>query len=230
MNGICDNYSRHRFRFLFFSMVKSFCMELKEIIEFIKKYIKQIILGSIIFGMVGALLHFVLPTKHYASGSLFIRRSVNPFTEDHFTYEGYYGQQSAMLYTNSIIGLVESEDIRKQALENLNVEVNEKTLRKYSRKIKTRKTGPQLLTLITKDPTPEKATLLWKSVSDSTINTLNKINKNGDPFISVAKVSDEPIVKESYKNIFVDILVGLGIGFIISTTFFSLKSYLSYKK
>jgi len=206
-------------------MVESPCMELKEIINFFKSNLRMVVFSTILAGLLGVATYFLLPTKYCASGSLFIRRSTYPYSENHFTYEGYYGQQAAMSYTNSIIALIESEDIRAVALKSLEIKINEATLRKYEKKIKTVKSGPQLVGLVVKEKSPEKAEELWRAVADSTISTMNGISRQNDPFVGLIKISAEPIVKESYKNMAVCALVGAGLGLLVSTGCLVLKNY-----
>ncbi|MFC1755787.1 YveK family protein [Patescibacteria group bacterium] len=205
-------------------------MELKEIITFFKTNFKVILIATIISGLLGVAGYFLLPKKYHASGSLFVRRSIYPYSENHFTYEGYYGQQAALAYTNSIIALIESEDIRATALKELNVEVNEATLRKYEKKIKTVKSGPQLVELVIKEKSQDKANKLWNAVADSTIVTMSNISRQNDPFVGLVRVSSDPIVKQTYRNVAVCAIVGLGLGLVVSTGLLVLYSYLPNRK
>jgi len=211
-------------------VVKSHCMELKEIISFGKKNIKVLLASMVFMGTIGVLAYYFLPLKHYATGSLFIRRSIYPYSENHFTYEGYYGQQAAMFYANSVIGLIESEDIRAQVLNTLEVPVNEKTLRKYERKVRTIKSGPQLIGLVVKEESPQKAEELWQAVADSTINTMNNISRVNDPFVGVIKVSENPVVREGYRDLAVYVLVGIGLGLILPVSYLALFNYFKSSK
>ncbi len=211
-------------------MVKSHCMELKEMISFGKKYIKILVASMVLMGIMGALAYYFLPLKHYATGSLFIRRSIYPYSESHFTYEGYYGQQAAMSYANSVIGLIESEDIRAQVLNTLEIPVNEKTFRKYERKIRTIKSGPQLIGLVVKESDPQEAEKLWQAVADSTINTMNGISRVNDPFVGVIKISEDPIVREGYRNPVIYVLVGMGFGLMLSVSYLALFNYFKSNK
>jgi capsular polysaccharide biosynthesis protein len=198
-------------------------MELKELFAFFNKSIRLIFISTILFGLLSIAVYYFYPVKYYASGGLFITRTIYPYQNTHFTYEGYYGQQAAIFYTNSIIGLIESEDIGAQALGAVDQPVTEMTLRELSKKIKTEKSGPQLVTLIVKGKTQEGAITLWQALAQTTINTMRKINTEGDPFVGVAKVSETPIVKESYRNLPVFILVGMGMGCLLSVSLLAVK-------
>lgn len=212
------------------AMVKSLCMELTKIIEFFKMKIKYIAAATIFSGILGVAAYFLIPAKHLATGSLFIRRSIYPYSDNHFTYEGYYGQQAAMSYANSIIGLVESDDIKALALKQLSIEINEQNLRKFDRKIKTVKAGPQLVELVIKEKSSDEAKKLWNAVADSTINVMNGISRQNDPFVGVIKVSEEPITTQTYRSIPICVVTGAGLGFIFSTLALALANYFPTKR
>ncbi|OGC46514.1 hypothetical protein A2V49_00495 [candidate division WWE3 bacterium RBG_19FT_COMBO_34_6] len=205
-------------------------MELNSMILFLKKYRIKILLVGILSAIVGIALFFLLPVKYYSSGSIFVKREIYPYATDHFTYEGYYGQQAAMSYTNSVIGLIKSEDITARSLIQIGEVVNEKNLRKYMQKIKAVKTGPQVITIITKGNTLSDAQSLWGAVSTSIISTMQKINSQNDPYVGLIKVSDEPITKESFKNIYVSTTVGFLLGCLLAMVIFSIKNYLTSHK
>ncbi len=206
-------------------MVKSHCMELREMTKLLKNHVKLLLVSIFVAGALGAATYYFLPTRYYATGSLFVRRSIYPYSEDHFTYEGYYGQQAAMLYANSVIGLIDSDDIVAQTLTSLNMPVDQNSLRTYHRKIRTVKSGPQLIELVVKEEDAQKAGELWQAVVDVTTTAMNNISRVNDPFVGVVKVSDEPVIKEGYKNLPVYSLVGAGVGLCVSLFYLVLLSY-----
>lgn len=205
-------------------------MELKEIFNFYKSNFKVILGTTILAGLLGVAGYFLLPRKYYASGSLFIRRSIYPFSENHFTYEGYYGQQAAQAYTNSIMALIESEDIMSYALKNMNIEVNEASLRKYGKKIKVVKDGPQLIGLVVKEKSEEEATNLWEAITNTSAATMNNLSRQNDPFVGVVRIAEKPIVKTGYRSIPVCVVVGMSMGFLLSTGVMVLINYIPVKK
>ncbi len=202
-------------------------MDLKELLITIKKERILVFILTILFAFVGLAANYLLPPWFYASGSLFVKRAVYPYAEDHFTYEGYYGQQAAIEYTNSIISLIESEDVRAATLQKLGADINEKNLRTYDKKIKTTKAGPQVITVTTRGKTREDAEALWKSVTDSTLASVTKISSANDPFIGITKISEKPVLKENYTDPSVFSVTGMLIGFALSTLVLAVKSYFS---
>ena len=199
-------------------------MELKQIIKKIRRY-KWSFLASVGVGAVLGILIYFLPPKYLASGSFYVKRSISG-ERNFFTYEGYYGQQTALSYTNSVVALLESLDLKKVVLEKMGIKVNEQTLRKFSHLVKVRKTGPQIISVTVKGKSYKEAENIWDKLSETLIATTQEINKNGDPNLSVAPVSSQPVVKETYRSLY---LFGIA-GALISATLFSfyicIKEYL----
>ncbi len=188
-------------------------MELKEIINTVSKYLKLITAIALIGGLVGTALYYALPKKYYASGSLVIFRTIENGEGRYFTYEGYYGQQTAQAFTNTVAGLLESLEIKRIALEEKDMPVNEQTIRKVSRMIRIKKASPQIITVITTGYTSDEALQLWNSVADNTIGKANEINKTGDPNLQIAKI-DRPVVKEQFSNLWINTLTGISLGLV----------------
>jgi capsular polysaccharide biosynthesis protein len=205
-------------------------MEIKEILKFFWENIKLIALSGLFAGILGAVAYFFLPINYQAEGSLFIKRVIYPYSETHFTYEGYYGQQAAVSYTDSVIGLIESVDIRARALTKLGENVNDKNLRKLSRKVKVSKNGPQVITIKIKEASSDKAQETWQAVSDVTIETIGELKSGGDPYINLSKVSQEPVIKEGYRNLPLFTLLGIFIGVSLASFALAAINYFSKKK
>jgi len=199
-------------------------MEIKEIIKKIRKYRPQFVIIAILGAALGVGLCF-LPPKYTSSGSFYIKRSISG-EKNYFTYEGYYGQQTALSYTNSVVALAESLDLKKIVIEKLGMEANEEGLRKISKMMKVRKTGPQIISITVKADSLNMSEDVWNKLSSTLLNTTYEINKDGDPNLMVVKVSDKPVVKQSYRSA---VLFGF-CGLLISTTLYLLfvctKEYL----
>ena len=104
-------------------------MEVKQILRRFKKYRKHLIV-SFASGILFGLTIFLVPPKYLASGSFFVSRAIEKGPEEYFKYEGYYSQKNAQDYTNTCVALLESTDIKSQALEKLNIQINEQNLKK----------------------------------------------------------------------------------------------------
>ncbi|RJR26944.1 hypothetical protein C4561_04165 [candidate division WWE3 bacterium] len=198
-------------------------MELKDLIKKLKKEIRSLVMFVLVGTGLGLVLYNI-PAKYISTGSFYIQRTTEN-SSNYFTYEGYYGQQTALSYTNTVAALLESVDLRTLALAKLNVPVNEVTLRKYQRFISVNKDGPQLISLTVKGNTHEESKGLWESLSSSLIDTTVDINKSGDANLSISKITDEPVVKKEYKSIWINLSAGFGLGLIAGILFISFKEY-----
>ena len=200
-------------------------MELRVFIEIIKMNIKAISFYTFTGVLIGTASFFIIPQKFVSSGSLFVTRQIENNTNEYFSYEGYYAQQTAQFYTNSLSGLVESIDVKSATLEKMNVPVTEYTLRELSRNLKVKKAGPQLINISVKDYTFENAEVRWKSLVDSALESIKKINEKSDPMISVTKVAETPITKEEYRNVFLNAFLGASVGLFFGIFIYLFKNY-----
>jgi capsular polysaccharide biosynthesis protein len=199
-------------------------MEIKEIVKKLAKFKVQIVISIILGALLGVATYF-LPPKYISSGSFYIKRSISG-EKNYFTYEGYYGQQTALSYTNSVTALAESLDIKRLVLDKLNIDVNEESLRKLSRMIKIKKTGPQIILITVKADSYTTSENIWNKLSESLLTTTYEINKDGDPNLMVEKVSERPVVKEGYRSIILFGFAGSLISFTIFSFYICFKEYL----
>ena len=200
-------------------------MELKELTQFFKLFGVKILSSGITAGLLGVILYYVLPVRFIATGSFYIHRAVEGTTNrQYFTYEGYYGQQTAQAYTNTVIAILESTDMQKKALEKMDLTVNEQNLRKVSKQIKVVKEAPQLVSVTVKGNTPKNASELFTNISGITIETAKDLNSRGDPALLISPV-DEPVVKEIFRNVFINFFAGLVLGVTVSIPGFAFYKY-----
>ncbi len=194
----------------------------------LRKHSKILILSAVGGILLGYLLYLV-PKPCYATGSFFIKRSVDNTRLTYFAYEGYYGQQTGLSYTNTVLALFESLDIRYEALANINLPTDINNFRKYSAMIKVKKTGPQIITLTVKGKTPQKAAVLWNSMANTTIVKSWQLNINGDPLLSISKISENPVVREQYKPLWVCLAFGLISVPLLVIFYLGLREYFKWK-
>ncbi len=196
------------------------------LLKILKQNWQKVLLTTLFGAVVGVLAFYLIPSKYIATGSFYVKRMVQSNGSAYFSYEGYYGQQTAQAYTGTLMGLLESTDIKSLALNKLNIEVTESSLRKFSRNVNVTKSAPQLITLSVKSTSGKSAEDKWQALSQSALDTATILNQSGDPFITISKVSQAPIVKMEFRNLAVNFGIGLGLGFIISVFILTLKKYL----
>lgn len=198
-------------------------MEIKDIYKKLTKHKTNLLLSLLTGALLGIIFYF-LPSKYVASGSFFVNRKTSA-ESDFFTYEGYYGQQTALSYTNSILSLMESIDIKRMVLESNKMPLNSKNMNVLNRIISVKKTGPQVISLVVKGKTYEEAKRLWNSVSNVTMAATYEINRNGDENLSISPVSPQPLVGLPYKSVYLYGIVGTLASFTVASFFICLKEY-----
>lgn len=201
-------------------------MEIRDIFTNIKKN-QKILIYSAFLGLIAGLLASVLPPRYISSGSLFVGRSVEE-SKNYFTYEGYYAQQSALGFTDSAIAVIRSPDLIKLLLEKTNTPQNTANYRKISKSISIKKTGPQIILVGLKSDSSEKSKSMWLELNNILIDKINNVNQNADDKLSINTLSEEPLIRESYRNIFVFSFMGLIFGAFLGLFLISLKEYFRY--
>ncbi len=198
-------------------------MELRDILKKIRKN-RGLLAIFISMGLIAGVLFYLLPSNYIASGSFYVTRKEDN-SESFFTYEGYYSQQTATTYTNSVVALAESVDVKKQVLNKLDIPVNTQNIRKINKSVSVKKTGPQIVNITLKDKDLDKAKTLWEGVSEILIDTSKEINLEGDGKLSVVKISEEPFIKETYKPLWITSVAGILFGFSLGMLIIGLKEY-----
>ena len=123
-----------------------------------------------------------LPQSFKSSGLLFVTREPDVSSTSYFTYEGYYSQQTAQQYTDSVLGILKSLPFKASVTSvNNNVIVQ--------------KLGPQLLSVTVSDGDAVVSKRLWKALSDQAVKTVTEINKNGDSKITLQLLNNDPLTE-----------------------------------
>lgn len=210
-------------------------MELKDFYLFLKENITKISASSLFFGALGVVFYFLLPITYKSEGVIYVNRfpleriSSNFVADTRFFSEAegsFYAQQTALSYTETVIGLFESVDVREKTLETLDISVTEESLRKLKRITGVKSTAPQLITLSVKSKSEGDASEIWKSLTNVTFETVKRLNEQGDPGFSIMVVNENPVVHAAYRNLYANLVVGVAFGLMGSTFVFALSKYL----
>ena len=192
-------------------------MELKQITKTIEKN-RFLLITATFIGLILGIIFYFLPSKYISSGSFYISKKTDNSLE-FFTYEGYYAQQSAITYADSVVTLAKSVDIKKDVLEKMSQPINEKNLRELNKSIKIKKAGPQIISLEIKGRTYELAEETWTKFSESLIKKSDEMNKNSDEKLVVNTVSEKPLTRKAYRSPWAfgatGVLAGLALGILV---------------
>jgi capsular polysaccharide biosynthesis protein len=198
-------------------------MELKKLIRLLILNKKNLVIYGLVGGTLGLTL-FLWPAKYITTGSFYVKRNVDA-SIDFFTYEGYYGQQNAVGFTNTVVALFESVDVQSKALAKAGFAVNENTLQKLAKNIKVTKYGPQLITLTVKGNTATETNRLWRYLADETQRTIVSINEQGDPKLGLSTIAEQPVSRKIFKSPFIYIPAGMLLGLVMGVFIISYKEY-----
>lgn len=202
-------------------------MELRETLNFLLSRWRGIAIAAAVGAFAGLIFQFAFPTIYSVEGLIYVTRETNRPAEDHFTYEGYYSQQAAISYTETVAGFLESIDLQKNAAESLKLPTDYKNLRKVQKNIRVQKVAPQLINLKIKNNDMAMAIRLWEALTEELRATIIESNSGaGDPSLEVRAVSQEPTAKVMYKNLLVNVLIGLVLAKFIYVFGLAFKAYL----
>jgi len=191
-------------------------MELREFLEILNKYRRLLVLGTLVFGLLGFGMSLLLPEKERAVLTLYIRRSAQSPSAEFYTYDGYYSQQAAEKYTDTVVGFLESPGVLKQAAELGGLSTDQETLKRLRKSVKIEKVAPQLVEVRATRKTFGEAKKLTQALADSTKERTETLNRAGDESLALDLVNPEPIVEIKKPLIFLNTVVGVLSGFLVS--------------
>ncbi len=161
-----------------------------------------------------------------ASATIFVRRDAEAGSSSFYSYDGYYSIQTAEKYTDTVFGLLKSIDIRKLALERVEIAQTTKELSKLEKSILVKRVGPQAVSLTVSSKDKTYAGSVFKSMVDSLIERSEAINKLGDRRLSIALVEENPIITESKISPVLVAFAAFLMSWLVSIFILSFNKYL----
>lgn len=197
-------------------------MILPKLLSLYKTEFWLIIASGIAFAVLAVLSHLLFPPKYIATGSFYVSRPIEVATPD-FKYEGYYASLASQNYARTLAALIESEAIKAQVLEDLNIPVTRDSLKKLDKAVKIKKPETQLVTLQIKMADKNATSNTWQSYSAVLTKTSTSLNGIGDNTLNVNPVNAQPVVYLGYSNVYVMAFLGFLVGLFLA--FFALGAY-----
>jgi capsular polysaccharide biosynthesis protein len=162
------------------------------------KSIKLWLLLSVVVTLAVLGLSFFLPHSYKASGLLIVNRQAeNSGAANYFTYEGYYAEQTAQHYTDSIIGAIKSLSLQQLALKQAGLPSDSLAVKKFGSKVTVQKSGPQLITIFVSGDSPAIIKTLWQALSSQTVAAVAELSKTGDAKVTLQALNPEPLVEDT---------------------------------
>lgn len=202
-------------------------MELRQLLKKLWSARLFIVGGSVILALATYLISLSLPVNYRSSLNLYVSRRIQEPSDKYYTFDGYYSQQAAERYTQTVIGILQSREVLRGAAASVSLPVDEVFLKQLSRSVRVREDAPQLISLMVTRPNREQSVALNLGLARSAIGKLTTLNQTGDRDLTIEEVSANPTVEILHPMPRLNSL----LAFIFGLTAFSLfTGFFSYLK
>lgn len=202
-------------------------MELREYLKIVRKSLPLLVVLAAALGMLAFLFSQRLPTTHTASLTFYVKRQATEAREDYYTFDGYYSQQAAEKFTETVVGFLKSKDILLASAKLVKLPTDQGSLEQLEGSIKIKQVAPQLVNLEVTKEDAEAARTFCTALAQATTERINLLNQTGDKAISVDLLNAEPLVEKNAPKVVLNSLVGVLIGALLASFYIFLKEYFS---
>lgn len=201
-------------------------MELKYILKTMWHYRIKIAVFSVVLSVLGLFISLNNPSLYRATIEIYVKRQTSP-SDKFYSYDGYYSQQAAERYAQTVRGFIRSKEIVREVLSRLGESQTQESLQRVVRSIKVIEVAPQLLSVSVTASSGERAASLVSTIASTVPERLNKLNADGDPALSVSVTTEAPFIENVSLNKIFFPLIGFLLGAFIGILFVSFRVYLT---
>lgn len=188
---------------------------------FLKKYWLVILAIASLAGVFSTLIAQKLPPLYEVSSSIFVSREITAPPTNFYSYDGYYSQQSAERFTDSLVGLLRNKEIVRQALLKSGKDGSD--VAGFSRRIKVKRLSPQLVAVSFADYREDFAVSFLGNLVTEITTRVRTLNLRGDKLISLSVLENTPFVE---RKEFKPAIIGLVAFFVLSLLLSLIFSFL----
>lgn len=199
-------------------------LDLMTITTFLYRYKLRIFLCGLIGTFIGVLVYIFIPAKYVSTGTFYITRPIEDKAE--FSYEGFYSQQTAQAYTDVFVSVLEGKELRSEIITGMGLVNSAGSYYALNRLISIKKTTPSSIRLEVKTQDRDFSVVLWNLIVSKSLEKHRTISLS-DKNISVFVLNPVPITYATYKNVYLNSVLGGVIGLFLGTIFFGFKEYYS---
>lgn len=149
------------------------------------------------------------PKVWEASTTLYVHRTAPTTLSNVYDYDGYYAQQAAQQYTDTVVGLLKTKDLASRAAQ---IATDSATPESILEGLRVRKAAPQLVALSVVRPTEEQAKVELIALAQATAERSAALNDQYGRTYKVEMVTGQPLVSEASANLPLNALIGLVVG------------------
>ena len=122
-------------------------MEFWQVIRFYKKYLLSLLLLSLVISLAAGLAATRLPPSFEATQSIFVRREIQSPSESFYSYDGYYSQQAAERFTDTVVGFLKNKETVRKAAKNSGFGASTEEASRLASALRIKRVAPQLVTV-----------------------------------------------------------------------------------
>lgn len=201
-------------------------MELRKLLQQLKVRLLPLSLFIVISAVSGYVFVSNMTVLYRAEVSLYVDKTPETVDSGTYGYDGYYAQQVAEAYTDTIVGLLQQPDllVKSQKLldwaETLPYENIESS-------VSVMRVAPQVVQLTVTMDNSGHATEFVSTLSDVAMNQVKSFNQEEDKHIRLMLVNDSPLVSIIKYSPFLGAIAGAllatGIGVLVVSAMVYMK-------
>ncbi len=201
-------------------------MELQYYLKILSRYWKWIFGIASLFALVAGIVSYYWPVQYRSQLTLYVQRIPEEPKLGDYSYDGYYAQQTAEAYTDTVEGLLEARDIIRQALEAAQMPVSAGQIRFVANHLKVEKVAPQLVSVSLTTRSQQDSTKLVSAIAQVLQEKIKTLNRQGNGGVVISLVDVRPLESVVSTWLGLNMLVAFLGGIAIATVGVSLREYL----
>lgn len=189
-------------------------MELWQILRFYKRYGLAFVVISLGTGVLFGILSAKLAATFEVSQSIFVRRETQSGSGNYYNYDGYYSQQAAERFTDSVVAFLKNRDIINQAALESSLAQSPEEVGWVIGGFRVRRVAPQLVTISLGGRQREKTVRFVETMTKKVTLLSDSLNAQGDKSIVLSNLEPSPFVEEKRLVPWVMGLTAFGLTFL----------------
>jgi capsular polysaccharide biosynthesis protein len=200
-------------------------MELIKFLKIIKKNLVLIIILSIISSASTFAFYKIKPVSYLVFFEINVSQQGEDKTED-YKYDNYYSSQAVDIFTDSLEKWFQNPRIITEAYQKAGLDVASFDVKKRSKLIKARKTGPQYLEVSFKIPKKEQGEKIVAGLTSVLEGEVASLGKDKEVWFQIN--AGDPLIIEDKKEILSLLAISFIIGGILGVFISLIKDYLIF--
>lgn len=201
-------------------------MELKEVLRVFGRAGRLFFVSSTLLAGAGFFIFTYLPTNYRVTLDLYVKRQTQAPSDQFYSFDGFYSQQAAERYTQTVVGFLKSREILKEALSAIQRPYDQEVLKKLERSVKVKEAAPQLVVLTVGGTEAAFVKSLSLALAGVATEKLRTLNKTGDAALSIDLLTTAPFLEVETPSPWLGGFIGALLGLFLALFFVSLREYL----